>query len=394
MIQKIVSTWNVLIIIVATTILSLTASEVHAHPPVVSKHYAYNSGSGNFAGLKATYIVPSIDPEIFGSSNCINHPMWIRYPDGAWVEIGIAKCATDPAGKYHLYGFALPIAGTGYWSPFADEVNLGSTVNLELRKINSTTWGFYVNSILRWQVSHSNFDRATSIAQMGLEVASPSFRPSTARASNIQFLPAAFPNWMTWSAWNPNLEDSTPEGYYIGKVNNNAYDIQTWGYGLPTVTGWGGANTFQLGQKNMGKTRPLESREAEDYSGISHIDAINWKTAANGEQAIFAMGWHQGDKAEYIIEIPSNPFNLCIILISDKPGPILLNIYVDNVYRGQMNYWAENDNNRHVWCQAFNIGGLKVSHVHAIGVEFANDYYAGPGDNDRNFYLDVLGVAP
>ena len=91
------------------------------------------------------------------------------------------------------------------------------------------------------------------------------------------------------------------------------------------------------------------------------------------------------------MEIPENYFLLYLIGIADKPGPVLMNIYLDAQYIGQMSF-SNNDNHRHLSIKDFNVPSIKAPHPHAITVEFANDYYAGPGDGDRNFYLDLLAV--
>jgi hypothetical protein len=80
---------------------------------------------------------------------------------------------------------------------------------------------------------------------------------------------------------------------------------------------------------------------------------------------------------------------LHLIGIADRPGPVILNIYIDGYYKGQVS-WSNNDNARHLTIGQY--PGIPYG-VHFMAVEFANDATTGSGaDGDRNFYLDVLGV--
>ena len=371
---------------------------------VPSSHWGINYATGDFDYFQATFKAPSADAVLpLSSGACLNHPVWIKYPNGGWVEVGISKCPTDPPNKYHLYGFALGrVGGPHEWMPFTGNENLISlnqTVDIRMQKhpTDGSKWQIYVNGVLKWEPSFPEFNQSTSRIDLGIEAQSPMYRGSPTYLEWIWVRKTGWDFPILWPWWNYNSGSEWPERYYVRKLSGSTYRQYSYGYGLPSRTGWGGPNTLGLGQRIRGKTLPWPNglRDAETYSGISGIDAINWKTTANGEQAIFAMGWHNMDRAEYLMEIPTNPFTLCIIAISDRPGPVLMNIYVDGSIVGQMS-WAENDNNRHVWCQPFNISNLKVPHVHAIGIEFANDYYYYPGyydpDQDRNFYVDMLGI--
>lgn len=102
-------------------------------------------------------------------------------------------------------------------------------------------------------------------------------------------------------------------------------------------------------------------------------------------------GWHPGDKVEYLMRFGNIYENLHLIGISDMPGPVEMNIYVDGYFKHTMQ-WAENDNGRHLRVDKI----LDIQYgVHAIAIEFKNDYCnCSPwsNDGDRNFYLDILGV--
>lgn len=359
-------------------------------------HSISSSGEGNFDYFQATFKVPSSDPDMPGVSDgaCINYPVWIMYPDGGWLEMGISKCTTDPANHYHLYGYSSAVSG-GWCSTCTQSLSLNQEVVITIQKKpnHNNTWQVYVDGQLKWEPSSSYFNNPTSHIWLGMEVQSPTYTARTGQIKSIYVRKTSWTMPALWPWWNYDGNSEIPYRYYSGRIGGSSYNQQSWGYGLPSRTNWGGANSLGVGQKLRGSTTAQQIREAEHYTGFSGIDSIAWQTAADGEQAIFAKGWHQGDRAEYLMDIPSNPFQLGIIAISDKPGPVQLNIYLDNSYIGQMQ-WAENDNNRHVWFKTFNVSGLKVNDAHAISIEFANDYYSGPGDGDRNYYVDLLAVIP
>lgn len=128
------------------------------------------------------------------------------------------------------------------------------------------------------------------------------------------------------------------------------------------------------------------AREAERYWGHSHMDSV--MNTPFGQTGTYVAGWHPGDKVEYLMEFGSVNENLHLIGISDKPGPVLMNIYIDGYYKRQMQ-WVENDNKRHL--RVDKIPGITFG-THAIAIEFVNDQAGASGDLDRNFYIDVIGV--
>jgi len=381
----------ILVIGVIISISTITAPLVSA-APVVYKSHAIDRQSGNFTGLKITYTLPSSGHQFRNAnSGCINHPMWMTYPSGAWVEIGLQQCFNEANNTFHTYQFALA-GGQGQWGPAAYQYTVGSTVTLELRKINTSTWGFYINGNQVWTKSHSDYTQSTGNVEYGLEVDSPAFGATTAYYNSIQYQTTLNGQYNNKNWWNPIMNSAAPERYYI---NGQANYPSSWayGYGLPARLNWSGVSFFGLGAKNLNVTNVWDSREAEDYSGLQHIEAIANYTTSDGQNKRYVAGWHQDDAVELIMQVTTNPFWLHVIGISDKPGPVTMNIYVDGTYRGQMSL-THNDNARHLTIATFNIAGIATNKPHTIAVEFANDYSTGSGDNDRNFFIDLIGITP
>lgn len=152
-----------------------------------------------------------------------------------------------------------------------------------------------------------------------------------------------------------------------------------------------GTNSFSLnGGTHTNDVTPVWTvREAERYWGHSHIDAV--LNNPFSESGTYLLGWNRGDKVEYRMDFGGTYENLHLIGISDMPGPIEMNIYIDGYFQDTMQ-WIENDNSRHL--RVDKITGIPYG-SHAIAIEFKNDYCEClPWSNnvDRNFYIDMLGV--
>lgn len=373
----------------AVTVLIVFSTPASAET-IYDNAYAINRVGGNFTGIKATFTVPSVEPTLPGPGACINHPLWVIYPNNDWVEIGIAKCYGEQAGKYHVYGGRLAY-GQWQWMPASDQLNLGQQVQLEIRKTSSNTWEWFINGVSRWLQSSSAFTGPTNRLETGMEVQSYTFRAETATTGGIHFQVTIGGLYYPVDVWNPDTGDSTPERYYIYITPGIPSTQWTYGYGLPSLTNWNGAQTFGLGHKDVLMSPTGDVREAELYAGYFGIDNIVWKTTSDGLSNIYVVAWNQWDRVEWVMEIPSNPFRFHLIGVSDKPGPVLINVYVDGVYRAQVSL-AHDDNARHLVIQDITVPGLKTHHAHAIAVEFANDYYGGGGDLDRNMFVDVTAI--
>ena len=145
-------------------------------------------------------------------------------------------------------------------------------------------------------------------------------------------------------------------------------------------------------QRTTDVTPANVAREAEHFWGHSHMDII--EDSPFGQTGRYITGWHQGDKVEYLMTFGSwygySIENLHLIGISDRPGPVTLNIYVDGKYQRQIQ-WTEDDNQRHLRVEK--IPGIFWG-MHAIAIEFANDVRncTNSHDCDRNFYFDMLGT--
>ncbi len=136
-------------------------------------------------------------------------------------------------------------------------------------------------------------------------------------------------------------------------------------------------------------------REAENFYGFTGTDSA-WKGLDEitgygwSGWGTYAACWHQGDLLEYLMEFGGQYNRLTLRGLADRPGPVKVNIYVDGEKMAQA-AWSQADNQSHEI--AVNIPGIEFG-VHAIAVEFVNDYWDGSGndDGDRNLYLDALKV--
>lgn len=176
----------------------------------------------------------------------------------------------------------------------------------------------------------------------------------------------------------------------------------------PSMTN-GTSPRWYAGSSQTDEVTPVNAaRQAERYWGYIGIDAVISRPF--GQSGTYMAGSHRGDKGEYLMEFGGWYENLHLIGISDRLGPVRLNIYIDGYFHGSRQWdewdaqegkyvtipfsmqWEENDNRRHLRVDKFpNI----PKGVHAIAIEFVHDYcFCDPHhyNTDRNFYIDVLGV--
>lgn len=136
-------------------------------------------------------------------------------------------------------------------------------------------------------------------------------------------------------------------------------------------------------------TEPMNERQAEQYWGHGHMDAL--ENNPFGQPGTYMVGWHNGERIEFLMKIGGGYYTwLAVIGISDRPQPVSMNIWIDGYYNTTIQL-SHGDNQRHLaMCQ---ITGLTYG-THAVGIEYVDDYYAPGGpDQDRNLYLDSLGVS-
>jgi hypothetical protein len=388
--------------LLALVILLPTTHVTMALEPELVRVYARIRKDGsNFTGVMMTVQAPAQDYAIPGvqPSGCVYYPLWIGYSNYPnWVEIGLGKCrggpVTDPAGYYHVYGYWKTPDGRGDFltSQINDLVPTGGTATLGLqKKADGRTWQWIVNGVVRAERGEDAWTGITTDFEIGVEGHSPAFAPRDARAFNITFQQGVGTAYHYLDGWTPFM-DNNPEHYGIWKNNNQWYDVSMGGTGVFNRLGWVGPDTFGIGQKNMGVLLYDNGLTAIKYGGEIGIDAVQYYTGADGQTNPDLWGYHQSDRAEYLLKIPANPFSIALIAVADVPGPVILNLYVDGAYVGQTSI-DNNDNSRHLRIVPINIPGIFVQKAHAFAFEFANDFYQGGGANgDRNMLLDTVGV--
>lgn len=174
-------------------------------------------------------------------------------------------------------------------------------------------------------------------------------------------------------------------GYGSRYTLYNGYRSMTNGTAPPPYPGWA-----VPGQRTDEWTPVMTAREAERHWGIRHMDAVS--TNPFGQPGTYMEGWHPGETIAFLMAFGGDWWTMLhLIGIADAPGPVTMNVYVDGYYKGQVS-WSNNDNQRHLVIAY--IPNIWYG-VHPIAIQFANDYWGGPGDPnlDRNLYLDVIGVS-
>jgi hypothetical protein len=210
---------------------------------------------------------------------------------------------------------------------------------------------------------------------------------------NIAFQQSIGANYTFLDQYQLHLDDNDPYHYGIW-TNGPTWDFSMGGSGLGSKTGWNGPDTLGPGpgQKNMGMTLNDVGVNAYRYAGEQGIDAVASYTGADGQTNMDMWGYHSFDRSENILKVASNPVKIAVITVADKPGPVLVNLYVNGSYVGQMSF-DNNDNSRHLRIYTVNSASFRVGKAHAFAYEFANDYYGGVGaDNDRNMLLDIMAT--
>jgi len=154
----------------------------------------------------------------------------------------------------------------------------------------------------------------------------------------------------------------------------------------PSITGGQPKGAFGSGGQTDDVTEPENWRWSEWFYGHRGIDRIEWRYDACGGRHNYAMGWHGNDLIEYLMKFGGRYSRLILLGIADRPGPVELAIYIDGQYKASAVWDNNNDCNEDV---AVAISGIPYG-IHAIAVQFVNDYYNPP--EDRNFYLDGLLV--
>jgi parallel beta-helix repeat protein len=157
---------------------------------------------------------------------------------------------------------------------------------------------------------------------------------------------------------------------------------------LRSLTNGEPKGAFGSGYQTDEVTEPETWRWAEYFYGFKGIDEIKWMRDGCGQCHNYAIGWHEGDLAEYLLKFGGEYDRLILRGKSDRPGPVLVNVYIDGQYQTTIAWDRDNDCNQDV---VVDMAGIEYG-PHAIAIEFANDYWNPRAGEDRNLYLDGLRV--
>ncbi len=133
-------------------------------------------------------------------------------------------------------------------------------------------------------------------------------------------------------------------------------------------------------------TTPGQTRQAEVYWGV-HMGL--GQTSPFGQPGTYIIGPGHADMVEYLLAVGGAYRHLYVNAISDRPGPVDANIYVDGYYNGMIR-WQQADNSRHLG--HIDLGDMPYG-VHVIAIQFSEALFGSSPDQERKLYLDDLGVA-
>lgn len=162
---------------------------------------------------------------------------------------------------------------------------------------------------------------------------------------------------------------------------------------LGSVSGGKPKGLFGSGMQDDTVTPRGEWRKAEFFYGLRGIDEIKTMRDACGGERIYAIGWHDNDVAEYLMEFGGEYSRLTLRGIADRPGPYVeVEVWIDGERKARAR-WNHADN-----CPqdvTVRIPGIAYG-IHAIAVKFVNDRWRpGPWnpETDRNMFLAGLRVS-
>jgi hypothetical protein len=115
-----------------------------------------------------------------------------------------------------------------------------------------------------------------------------------------------------------------------------------------TLTGGEPKGAFGAGGQTDTVTEPGIWRWSEWFYGHIGIDQIVTRTDACGAAHTYALGYHGGDLAEYLMKFGGDYDQLVLKGIADRPGPVNLAIYIDGQYRATASWHNNNDCNQDV----------------------------------------------
>lgn len=186
-------------------------------------------------------------------------------------------------------------------------------------------------------------------------------------------------------ASQPPCSNVDPNGCRYSDLMSVPYSLM---YGLTSMTNGTAATTPPNTSQNISAFGFNQSRQAEQFWGN---DMGHGLVSPHNQPGTYIVSQAHALLAEYVVSYPYGASaTLLINGISDRPGPVIANIYVDGYYKGQVQ-WAQADNQRHL--VSFSLPYLPQGY-HLIAVQQYEAMWGSSADTTRWLYLDDLGVAP
>lgn len=183
----------------------------------------------------------------------------------------------------------------------------------------------------------------------------------------------------------PPCSNEDPNGCYYSDLMSIPYSLM---YGLTSMTNATAAMTPPNTSQNISAVGFNQVRQAEQFWGN---DMGHGLVGPHNQPGTYIVSQAHALLAEYVVSYSYGASaTLFINGISDRPGPVIANIYVDGYYKGQVQ-WVHNDNQRHL--VSFSLPYLPQGY-HLIAIQQYEATWGTGQDTTRWLYLDDLGVAP
>lgn len=248
--------------------------------------------------------------------------------------------------------------------------NVGSQSNDQVTK----TMGSYLR---RPSVSAVYFNDCIHQKMNDLAISSPWHSPIQI-ATNVFATPGT-------CASLPPCSNEDPNGCYYSDLMSIPYSLM---YGLTSMTNATAAMTPPNTSQNISAIGFNQVRQAEQFWGN---DMGHGLVNPHNQPGTYIVSQAHALLAEYVVSYPYGASaTLLINGISDRPEPVIANIYVDGYYKGQVQ-WVHADNQRHL--VSFSLPYLPQGY-HLIAIQQYEATWGSSADTTRWLYLDDLGVVP
>lgn len=131
-----------------------------------------------------------------------------------------------------------------------------------------------------------------------------------------------------------------------------------------------------------------QARQAEVFWGN---DMPFGQVGPHSQPGTYIISTGHATLSEYLVYYPwGTTATLYVNGISDKPQPVVANVYVDGYYCCYLD-WNENDNQRHLDSAPL---PYKSAGYHTLAIQFREATFGSSPDTSRWLYLDDLAVVP